>query len=39
MPWEPFSRMKDMDLGNIHNYLSGLEPVYRENALTQKGNP
>lgn len=36
MPWGPFSRMTDDDLGAIYLYLNGLEPVYRDNFTKTK---
>ncbi len=31
MPWGPFSRMSDRDIGAIYLYLKSLKPVHREN--------
>jgi len=38
MPWGPFSRMTDQDLGAIYLYLMQLPPVHKENVLP-KENP
>jgi mono/diheme cytochrome c family protein len=39
MPWGPFGRMTDMDLAAIHSYLSGLEPIHRDNLAAIRGTP
>jgi mono/diheme cytochrome c family protein len=39
MPWGPFGRMTDADLGALHLYLSSLEPVQHETFHLAKEAP
>lgn len=36
MPWGPFSRMSDRDIGAIYLYLKSLKPVHRETFLPKR---
>ncbi len=39
MPWGPFSRMTNPDLGAIYLYLTGLDPIYRDNFTNTEEKP